>query len=506
MRASGVLLPVFSLPGEYGIGCFSSDARRFIDFLAEAGQTYWQILPLGPTGVGDSPYQSFSTFAGNPYFISPDILVKKGLLTEKECRAYDFGQDGSRVDYQKLYKSRICLLEKAFERADLSGREYREFLQKNDFWLADYALFMSLKDVFRGKPFTEWESSYRKHEEKVLEEFKRKHEKKIALYQYIQYEFFCQWNDLKSYANAKGIQIIGDIPIYVSADGADVWGCPEAFQLDKESRVTAVAGCPPDSFSKEGQLWGNPLYNWSYHRKSGYIWWIRRFEKCLELYDIIRIDHFRGFDEYYSIPAGNQTETAEYGAWKKGPGIELFKALEDRFGKVPIIAEDLGFMTPGVKKLVRDTGFPNMKILQFAFNSLAGVDGESGVNEHLPYRYEKNCVVYTGTHDNETLAGYLQQMEPGDKKHLLAYCGLSEESTIEEMARSIIRMAHASTADYCIIPLADYLYLDNSARINEPATLGKNWMWRLDREMLTRKLAEEIRGFTELYERVSQRG
>ncbi|MBR1743353.1 MAG: 4-alpha-glucanotransferase [Lachnospiraceae bacterium] len=499
-RGSGILMPFFSLPGKYGIGTFSKEAYRFVDFLVDAGQKYWQILPLGPTGFGDSPYQSFSTFAGNPYFISLETLVERGLLTKKECEHCDFGKNASKIDYEKLYLNRISLLEKAAERFFASERKsvsYEEFLKENDFWLRDYALFMTLKETFRGKPLEEWEDSYRKHEKAVLSEFEKKHEKRIRLYYYIQYEFYREWKALKSYANRKGVEIIGDIPIYVSADGADIWGCPEAFQTDADRRVTAVAGCPPDSFAKDGQLWGNPLYNWEYHKKTGYDWWVRRFEKCLDLYDVIRIDHFRGFDEYYSIPA--DSDTAAVGEWRKGPGLELFTALEERLGEMPIIAEDLGYMTDSVRKLVRDTGFPNMKVLQFAFDSRTATEG--GINEYLPHFYDKNSVVYTGTHDNETIMGYLQGMNPEDKGFLRAYFGVSEHCSDKKLAQMLLRLALASVSDYCIIPMVDYLFLDNSARTNEPATTGDNWNFRMKQGMFDRKLAKNIRKLTKLYGR-----
>lgn len=500
MRGSGILMPIFSLPGKYGIGTFSREAYRFVDFLAEAGQKYWQILPLGPTGFGDSPYQSFSTFAGNPYMISLELLIERGLLTHRECERCDFGKNASRIDYEKLYRNRISLLEKAQERfsaSEIKSPAYREFVKNNEFWLRDYALFMTLKEAFGGKPLADWEDSYRNHEKTVLYEFEIAHKKRIQLYYYIQYEFDRQWKALKAYANGKGIQIIGDIPIYVSADGADIWGCPDAFQTDANRLVTAVAGCPPDSFAKDGQLWGNPLYNWEYHKKTGYAWWIRRFEKCLELYDVVRIDHFRGFDEYYSIPAGSKT--AACGTWKKGPGLELFTALEERFGKMPIIAEDLGYMTDSVRKLVRDTGFPNMKVLQFAFDSR--IDTEGGMNEYLPHFYDKNSVVYTGTHDNQTLMGYLQGMEQAEKRCLRAYFGVSEHYSDRKLAQRLIRLALSSVSEYCIIPMADYLFLDNSARINEPASTGDNWDFRIKQGMYGKKLAKNIKRLTKLYGR-----
>ena len=500
MRGSGILMPVFSLPGKYGIGCFSREAYRFVDFVAKAGQKYWQILPLGPTGFGDSPYQSFSTFAGNPYFISLERLTEQGLLSKQECESCDFGKNSVKIDYEKLYRNRFSLLEKAAERFFKEGRkkaDYERFMKENDFWIRDYALFMTLKEHFQGKPLSEWEASYRKRDEKVLADFEKEHQNRVLMYCYIQYEFFSQWKALKSYANEKGVKIIGDIPIYVSADGSDIWSCPEAFQTDEEGNVTAVAGCPPDSFAKDGQLWGNPLYAWDYHKKTGYAWWIQRFEKCLELYDVVRIDHFRGFDEYYSIPA--DSETAAIGEWRPGPGLSLFKALEEKFGEMPIIAEDLGYMTDSVRQLVRDTGFPNMKVLQFAFDSRTATDG--GVNEYLPHFYEKNSVVYTGTHDNETLTGYLKGMAKEDKNAVRLYFGASEKCSDKKLAQMLLRLAFASVSEYCIIPMADYLFLDNRARINEPSTTGDNWDFRFKRDVFSGKLAKQIKKLTKIYGR-----
>lgn len=500
MRGSGILMPVFSLPGRYGIGCFSKDAYRFVDFLKEAGQKYWQILPLGPTGFGDSPYQSFSTFAGNPYFISLEDLVEQGLLTKRECESCDFGKSQVKIDYEKLYKNRFFVLEKAAGRFLKSGKdqpEYRTFMKENEFWIRDYALFMTLKENFHGKPLAEWEDSYKKREEGALKEFEKKHEQRIFMYYFIQYEFFRQWKALKTYANEKGVKIIGDIPIYVSPDGSDIWSLPEAFQTDGDGNMTAVAGCPPDSFAKDGQLWGNPLYAWEYHKKTGYAWWIKRFEKCLELYNVVRIDHFRGFDAYYSIPA--DSKTAATGEWKTGPGLELFTALEEKFGKMPIIAEDLGFMTDSVRKLVKDTGFPNMKVLEFAFDSRTATDG--GVNEYLPHFYDKNSVVYTGTHDNETLMGYLKGMAKEDKKGVRTYFGASEHCSDKKLAQMILRLAFGSVSEYCIIPMADYLFLDNRARINEPATTGDNWDFRFKSGQFSKKLAKQIKKLTQIYGR-----
>lgn len=367
-RAAGILLPITSLPSKYGIGCFSQSAYDFVDWLKEAGQTYWQILPLGPTSYGDSPYQSFSTFAGNPYFISLETLIEEGVLTKAECDKADFGKTENDIDYEKMYINRYPLLRKAYERSDISkNAEYQKFVEENNWWLSDYALFMAVKERFEGKPWTEWAEDIRLRWSNAMDYYRRELYFDIEFQQYLQFQFFRQWKKLREYANDKGIQIVGDIPIYVAMDSADAWAHPELFQLDEENVPTAVAGCPPDGFSADGQLWGNPLYRWEYHKQTGYDWWITRLWFCFQMYDVVRIDHFRGFDEYYSIPYGE--ETAVNGHWEKGPGIELFRTMERRLGKHEVIAEDLGYVTDSVRQLVRDSGFPGMKVLEFAFDS-----------------------------------------------------------------------------------------------------------------------------------------
>ena len=415
MRRSGMLLPVASLPSKYGIGTFSKEAYDFVDMLHSAGQKLWQILPLGPTGYGDSPYQSFSTFAGNPYFIDLDQLVGEGLLTEEECNSYDWGNKSNYIDYEKVYLSRFKILRKAYKRSNIGdSKKFNAYCKKNSWWLDDYALYMSIKDSYDGKPWIEWDEEIRERKEDALLSYKRDLEEEIEFYKYLQYLFSQQWHKLKAYANKKGISIIGDIPIYVSLDSSDTWANPELFQLDKECLPTAVAGCPPDSFCETGQLWGNPLYDWEYHQFTDYEWWIKRIKYSFDLYDIVRIDHFRGFDEYYSIPYGDKT--AVNGTWEKGPGIELFKYLRQELGEVDIIAEDLGFLTESVKQLLKDTGYPGMKILQFGFDSREDSD-------YLPHNYDRNCVVYTGTHDNNTISGWYKEISREDKKDKSADCG-----------------------------------------------------------------------------------
>ena len=368
MRACGMLLPVSSLPSPYGIGAFSESAYRFVDTLKEAGQKYWQILPLGPTSYGDSPYQSFSTFAGNPYFIDLDQLIKEDLLLKEECDACDFGSDPRYIDYGKLYESRFTLLKKAYRRSlEKPAEAFETFKKENSEWVGEYGLYMAVKNHFGGVSWNQWDEDIRNREEKAMEHYRELCREEIDFYAWLQYEFYTQWGALKGYANENGIQIIGDIPIYVAFDSADTWAAPEMFQFDENNEPKAVAGCPPDGFSATGQLWGNPLYDWEYHKKTGYQWWIRRIVYCFKLYDIVRIDHFRGFDEYYSIPYGDPT--AEFGHWEKGPGIGLFNALKEALGEIPVIAEDLGYLTPSVIQLVKDTGYPGMKVLEIAFDS-----------------------------------------------------------------------------------------------------------------------------------------
>ncbi len=487
-------MPVASLPGKYGIGTFGKESYGFVDMLAEAGQSYWQILPLGPTSYGDSPYQSFSTFAGNPYFIDPGLLIEEGLLTVKEVGAYDHGRKADEIDYGKIYNTRFKLLKKAFRRFDpAKDKGYGSFCKKNAFWLDDYALYMAVKNSYGGKSFIEWDEKIRKRDIKTLDIYKAKYAEEIEFYRFLQYKFITQWKALKKYANKKGIKIIGDIPIYVAFDSADTWADPKLFQFDEKGYPTAVAGCPPDAFSATGQLWGNPLYDWEYHKRTGYRWWIKRIKHCFELYDVVRFDHFRGVDAYYAIPY--KDKTAEFGKWQKGPGFELFRTVYDKLGEVDIIAEDLGYLTDSVRRLVKRTGYPGMKILQFAFDSREDSD-------YLPHNYDANSVVYTGTHDNDTTAGWIKKLKAADKKMAFEYINRSEFSSDRDVAEAFVRLAMSSVSKLCIIPMQDWLGLDSRARINTPSTLGGNWVWRMKNGAFSHSLARKMRRITKLYARL----
>lgn len=497
-RRCGVLLPIFSLSSEYGIGAFSKEAYDFVDFLSDAGQSYWQILPLGPTSYGDSPYQSFSTFAGNPYFIDINALIKDGLLTKKQALGCDFGGTEEKIDYERLYRSRFKLLKNAYDNVDKSPvakeikKEFEAFKKNPDNdWLSDYALFMALKDANGGKAWNTWSEDIKLRKKEALKKAHEKYKVEVDFYSFLQYLFSKQWEALKSYANSKGIEIIGDIPIYVAFDSADTWANPELFLLDKENTPIDVAGCPPDAFSATGQLWGNPLYRWDYHKKTGYKWWLKRISQCYKLYDVVRIDHFRGFDEYYAIPYGNPT--AEIGEWRKGPGYDLFDVMKKQLGDKKVIAEDLGFLTDTVIKLVKKTGFPGMKILEFAFDSREESD-------YLPHNYTKNCIVYTGTHDNETARGWFDHLPRNDKRFAKEYLGIHYA---KDAVWAMIRAAFASVSDTAIIPMQDYLELGAYARINTPSTLGGNWTWRMKKDALSKELCQKMYDYARIYGRLS---
>ncbi len=494
MRKAGILLPITSLPSKYGIGCFSKSAYDFIDWLSEAGQSYWQVLPMGPTSFGDSPYQSPSAFAGNPYFISLEDLIDDGELSLDDCEDCDFGDNPTDINYEKIYNERFPLLKKAFNNFKPT-EEYHSFTEKSRHWLDDYSLFMAIKDHFDGLEWYKWPEDIRMKQPESITKYKLMLEDEIRFWCYLQFKFYKQWYKLKKYANEKGIKIIGDIPIYASMDSSDVWSNPELFQLDEKNVPIAVAGCPPDGFSPTGQLWGNPLYNWKNHKQSGYSWWIKRLGHCFRLYDIVRIDHFRGFDEYYSIPYG--MEDATIGQWEKGPGIELFRAMENALGKKDVIAEDLGFITDSVKELLAESGYAGIKVLEFAFDERD--TGSS--NDYLPHNYPENCVAYTGTHDNQTLISWFETISDEEKNLVRNY--ICDKYTPDELLHlPLISVVMMSVAKICIIPIQDYLGYRDDARINTPSTLGTNWRWRLNKTDLSDELKKTVLRITRRYGRI----
>lgn len=499
-RSAGILLSITSLPSKYGIGCFDKAAYDFVDFLVGAGQSLWQILPLNPTCFGepgDSPYKSYSAFAGNPYFISLDALVEEGVLTEEEVANADFGRRVTSIDYKKLNQNRYPLLRKAYERSNIAqDPEYQQFLRENEWWLSDYALFMALTKFFDGQPWNEWPEDIRLHWANAVDHYHRILYFDVEFQKYMQFKFQQQWQKLKKYANSKNIQIVGDIPIYVAPNSADVWAHPELFQLDENNMPTAIAGCPPDAFSPTGQVWGNPLYRWDYHRSTGFDWWCSRVWYMFRLYDVVRIDHFRGFDEYFSIPA--DSDSAMDGHWEKGPGMDLFNTISWRMGRPQVIVEDLGLMTDSVRQLVRATGFPNIKVLQFGFD-LADI---GAANDYLPHNYPENCIVYTGTHDNETVSGWYQNLSDEEKALVRDYI-CDHHTPDKELYHSFISAVMRTCASMCIVPIQDHLGLDNSSRMNVPATKTGNWCWRMRSNHLTPKLQKEILAVTKRYGRMN---
>ena len=488
-RSCGILLSVSSLPSPYGIGSLGKAAYNFVDFLADAGQSWWQMLPVGPTSHGDSPYQSFSTYAGNPYFVDLDMLVEDGLLTKEEIDAMDWGSNPEYVDYEKIYNSRFIVLKKALDRGWERDRIKVKNFELDNAWLPDYALYMALKRHFGMKAWTEWDEDIRLRQGDSVERYRKELDDDVRLFTYIQYLFFQQWDKLRAYAKKKGVGIIGDMPIYVALDSADVWSDPKSFQLDEKNVPKEVSGVPPDYFSAEGQLWGNPLYNWDAMKKDGYGWWIRRVSGASKLYDILRIDHFRGFESYWAVPYGETT--ARNGRWVKGPGMDLVGVLTGWFPHIQFIAEDLGYPTPEVRQLLEDSGLPGMKVLQFGFDSREP-------SNHLPHTYTPHCVCYPGTHDNTTLAGWRHDADPADVDMAVRYLGLNEE---EGFHWGIIRGGMSSVAELFVVQLQDYLGLGASARINTPGILGGNWQWRALREQITPELAAKIADMTCLYGR-----
>ena len=494
-RQSGVLMHISSLSGKYGIGSFGQSAYDFVDFLVRTKQRYWQILPLGTTSYGDSPYQSFSAFAGNTYFIDFDILIEEGLLDEADVKGADFGDDPRKVDYAKIFDARRPIMEKAVARflkaEDLS--DYESFVEENAAWLEVFAEYMAIKEHFDNLAWTEWpDEAIRRREAASLASYREKLADKLTYHRVTQYLFFKQWLRLKAYANEHHIEIVGDMPIYVAADSADVWAQPHFFKTDAVGKPTCVAGCPPDEFSETGQLWGNPIYDWEAMDKDGYAWWIERLRESFKIYDIVRIDHFRGFESYWEVPAGSETSAS--GKWVKGPDYKLFAAVKEALGDLNIIAEDLGFMTDEVIELRERTGFPGMKILQFAFNP----DDESIDSPHLA---PNNSVMYTGTHDNNTVLGwYKDEIDDATRQYMAQYTNRKEYETVPH---AMLRTIFASVSFMAIATMQDLLELDSAARMNYPSTIGGNWTWRMTAEELNPIVEGELYSLTKTYRRMN---
>ncbi len=492
-RGAGILLPIFSLPSPYGAGTLGQEAKAFVDFLAEAGQRYWQVLPVGPTGYGDSPYQTLSLLAGNPYLIDLSQLMEEGLLQRQEAESLAWGEDPARVDYGKLYENRWTLLRQAASRFRPGGalrEEWEAFRRENAGWLPDFCLYMALKVQEGGAPWTEWPRPLRFREPEALEQARNQWREEIHLQEFCQFQFFRQWRSLRAYAGSRGIRLIGDMPIYAALDSADVWSRPECFQLNEERRPRAAAGVPPDAFTELGQLWGNPLYDWERMEEDGFSWWRRRMSLAARLFDVVRIDHFIGLVRYYSVPA--EAEDARGGAYFPGPGRKLTAALEEAAGSTAIVAEDLGVFLPEVRALLEETGYPNMKVLEFAF--AGGPD-----NGHLPHHYQSNCLVYGGTHDNETLAGFLEDQTDEALAYMKAYLGVSDRT---ELPGALLRAAYASVAEVAVFQVQDLLGLGKEARMNFPGRPQGNWQWRLLPGQLTEELGKKLRELSWVYGRL----
>lgn len=490
-RSSGILMHMSSLPSNYGIGTMGKCAYDFIDFLKAAGQKYWQLLPLGPTSYGDSPYSSFSTFAGNPYFIDLDMLIEDGLLEKEDLKGINWGNDPARVDYGSIFQSRFKILRLAFHRGREPMREQvAAFRRENAGWLENYALFMAVKAHFNMVSWTEWkDEGIRLHRTEAVESYSRELKEEIDFYVFMQFLFFRQWDKLRAYAKKQGIQFIGDIPIYVAMDSADVWSDPQYFMLDRDNVPTEVAGVPPDAFTADGQLWGNPLYNWDKMKSDGYGWWIRRIDGAKKLYDVIRIDHFRGFDSYWAVPWG--AKTAKEGCWRPGPGMSLVGVLGSWFHDLSFIAEDLGYITPSVRKLVEDSGFPGMKILEFAFDA-------HGESDYLPHRCDKNSVCYMGTHDNDTVAGWLKTTDEENLDFARRYMHIGDD---EGWSWGLIRTGMATASNLFVVQMQDVLELPAGCRMNTPGTSSGNWQWRMLPGSLSDELAEKLLEYTWTFRR-----
>ncbi len=485
-RGAGVLMPISALPSPFGIGTLGDEAFAFADFLAAAKQRYWQVLPVGPTGFGDSPYQSFSAFAGNPYFIDPGRLMREGLLTAEEV---DTAREAvGDINYERLFYTRFELLKTAYRRFVPDDR-YRTFCEEQAHWLPDYALYTALKEHFGHRDWSEWEDSIRLREADAVSHYTKELADEIGFVCFCQYTFRRQWNSLKRYANARGISLIGDIPLYVSADSADVWANRSLFLLDTHGHPTAVAGVPPDMFSATGQRWGNPLYDWDRMKKDNFAWWRARVASCRTLYDVLRIDHFIGMARYYAIPAS--CKTAIDGEWQEGPGRLLTDAINEAAGNMRILAEDLGVLHPKVRALLRQTGYPGMSVLLFGF------DGNPD-NPHLPHNFPRNRAVYGGTHDNDTIVGYCSRAKRREISYMMRYLGVKRRTAIP---MGMLRAAYQSVADLAVFQMQDLLALDNQARMNTPSTVGENWKWRMMPDAATDELANRLAEFVTLYNR-----
>ena len=490
MRESGILMHITSLPSPYGVGTLGKEAYRFVDFLAKAGQRYWQILPVTPTGFGDSPYQSCSTFAGNPYLIDLDLLVEDGLLKKREITKIKWSEDPGRVSFGFLYQHRGAVLRLAFRRFR-EKEKLEAFCHANDGWIWDFAMFMALKDAHGGKPWYQWEDPLKFRDDAALTAAWHTYREDIDYHLFVQYLFQKQWDALRAYARQKGVQIIGDVPIYVPLDSADVWSNPHLFQLDENLDPTAVAGCPPDGFNADGQLWGNPLYRWEAHEQERFSWWVSRMGAAGQRYDVVRLDHFRGFESYWAVPYGD--DTARNGRWRKGPGMAFVHAMHTCLPKVRMIAEDLGFLTKEVKDLLNGSGYPGMKVLLFAFDVREPSD-------YLPHTYIRHSVCYTGTHDNVTTRQWFDTAPKAAVKYARAYMNITPE---EGDVWGTIRTAMASVSETCIIPMQDYLELGGEARMNFPGTQSAgNWTWRATKGYLSAALSKRIYRLTELYGRL----
>lgn len=490
MRKCGILLSISSLPSAYGIGTLGRGAFEFVDFLKKAGQTFWQVLPISTISFGNSPYQGFSAFAFNQYYIDPDELIADGLLKSEDLTEFCLS-DSDRVDYSLLYKSRNNLLKRAARRFDKACEDYQKFCLDNFFWLEDYAVFMAYKEKHEMQPLCDLPEKFKRRDKHLIENFREEESALIDFYKITQYLFWCQWIKLRKYANDNGVQIIGDIPIYVSNDSSDVWAGPELFSVDKELKTVLAAGCPPDEFSKTGQLWGNPVYKWENHEKTEFDFWLKRLRQANSLFDVTRIDHFRGFFSYYAVPSGDKT--AENGKWYNAPGEGLVEKLKTEIPEMKIIAEDLGFITPEIRERMDKSGFPGMKIIQFGFDS-------DSRNEHLPHNFEKNTVAYTGTHDNMTSVGWMLSSDEKSRSFAMDYFGVS---FLPQLPEAMIRGALSSVSDTAVIPIQDYLRQGNDSRMNTPSTTGENnWTYRINKTCLNDKLAHKLRGLAELYGRL----